>query len=56
MKAEPHMKVEDEEDLLYGESGSALKLNSVCNFLENYTTKTKCESKLQNVCIFRWQK
>lgn len=29
MKAEPHMKIEDEEDLLYGETGSTFKMNSV---------------------------
>lgn len=29
MKPEPNMKIEDEEDLLYGESGSAFKMNSV---------------------------
>lgn len=29
MKPEPHMKVEDEEDLLYGESGNAFKVTSV---------------------------
>lgn len=29
MKPEPNMKIEDEEDLLYGESGSAFKVTSV---------------------------
>lgn len=29
MKPEPHMKIEDEEDLLYGESGNAFKVTSV---------------------------
>lgn len=29
MKPEPHMKTEDEEDLLYGESGSAFKMKNV---------------------------
>lgn len=30
MKPEPsNMKVEDEEDLLYGESGSSFKMNNV---------------------------
>lgn len=29
MKAEPHMKIEDEEDLLYGETGSSFKMNSL---------------------------
>lgn len=28
------MKIEDEEDLLYGESGNALKLNSVSFFYQ----------------------
>lgn len=30
MKPEPNMKIEDEEDLLYGESGNAFKVTSVC--------------------------
>lgn len=29
MKPEPNMKIEDEEDLLYGESGNAFKVTSV---------------------------
>ncbi|XP_022229286.2 cleavage and polyadenylation specificity factor subunit 1 [Drosophila obscura] len=29
MKAEPNMKVEDEEDLLYGDAGNAFKINSM---------------------------
>lgn len=29
MKPEPNMKTEDEEDLLYGESGSAFKMKNV---------------------------
>lgn len=30
MKPEPHnMKIEDEEDLLYGESGSSFKMKNV---------------------------
>jgi len=29
MKPEPNMKIEDEEDLLYGESGNAFKMTSV---------------------------
>lgn len=33
MKAEPSMKVEDEEDLLYGESGNAFKVTSVSHIL-----------------------
>lgn len=33
MKPEPsNMKVEDEEDLLYGESGSSFKMNNVSTF------------------------
>lgn len=32
MKPEPHMKIEDEEDLLYGESGNAFKVTSVSSF------------------------
>lgn len=29
MKPEPNMKIEDEEDLLYGEGGNAFKVTSV---------------------------
>lgn len=29
MKPEPHMKIEDEEDLLYGESGRSFKVNTM---------------------------
>lgn len=32
MKPEPNMKIEDEEDLLYGESGNAFKVTSVSFF------------------------
>lgn len=30
IKPDPDMEIEDEEDLLYGESGKALKMTSVC--------------------------
>ncbi|EDV98226.1 GH22991 [Drosophila grimshawi] len=39
MKAEPHMKVEDEEDLLYGDAGSAFKLNSMADLAKQSKQK-----------------
>lgn len=50
MKAEPHMKIEDEEDLLYGESGSALKLNSVSithRFSKQFSKKKKTSQMIE---------
>lgn len=35
MKQEPNLKIEDEEDLLYGESGSSFKVTSVSNNLNS---------------------
>ncbi|XP_049318035.1 cleavage and polyadenylation specificity factor subunit 1 [Bactrocera dorsalis] len=39
MKAEPHMKIEDEEDLLYGESGNAFKMNSLADLAKQSKQK-----------------
>ncbi|XP_037944960.1 cleavage and polyadenylation specificity factor subunit 1 [Teleopsis dalmanni] len=39
MKAEPHMKIEDEEDLLYGESGNAFKMNSMADLAKQSKQK-----------------
>ncbi|XP_060653356.1 cleavage and polyadenylation specificity factor subunit 1 [Drosophila nasuta] len=39
MKAEPHMKVEDEEDLLYGDAGNAFKLNSMADLAKQSKQK-----------------
>lgn len=40
MKPEPHnMKIEDEEDLLYGESGSSFKMKNVCKSDEIFLVK-----------------
>lgn len=39
MKPEPNMKIEDEEDLLYGESGSAFKMNSMADMALQSKTK-----------------
>lgn len=35
MKAEPSMKIEDEEDMLYGESGNAFKVTSMVELAQN---------------------
>ncbi|XP_023295562.2 cleavage and polyadenylation specificity factor subunit 1 [Lucilia cuprina] len=39
MKAEPNMKIEDEEDLLYGESGNAFKMNSMADLAKQSRQK-----------------
>ncbi|KAI8038594.1 hypothetical protein M5D96_008502 [Drosophila gunungcola] len=39
MKAEPNMKVEDEEDLLYGDAGSAFKMNSMADLAKQSKQK-----------------
>ncbi|ALC41041.1 Cpsf160 [Drosophila busckii] len=39
MKAEPHMKVEDEEELLYGDAGNAFKLNSMADLAKQSKQK-----------------
>uniref|UniRef100_A0A1A9V1N0 Cleavage and polyadenylation specificity factor subunit 1 n=1 Tax=Glossina austeni TaxID=7395 RepID=A0A1A9V1N0_GLOAU len=39
MKAEPHLKIEDEEDLLYGESGNAFKMNSMADLAKQSRQK-----------------
>lgn len=39
MKAEPDMKIEDEEDLLYGESGNAIKMNSMAELVKKSRQK-----------------
>lgn len=39
MKSEPNMKIEDEEDLLYGESGNAFKMNSMADLAKQSRQK-----------------
>ncbi|XP_075169737.1 cleavage and polyadenylation specificity factor subunit 1 [Haematobia irritans] len=39
MKAEPNMKIEDEEDLLYGETGNAFKMNSMADLAKQSRQK-----------------
>ncbi|XP_017069032.1 cleavage and polyadenylation specificity factor subunit 1 [Drosophila eugracilis] len=39
MKAEPNMKVEDEEDLLYGDAGNAFKMNSMADLAKQSKQK-----------------
>lgn len=39
MKAEPHMKIEDEEDLLYGDAGNAFKMNTMADLAKQSKQK-----------------
>ncbi|XP_030379991.1 cleavage and polyadenylation specificity factor subunit 1 isoform X2 [Scaptodrosophila lebanonensis] len=39
MKTEPNMKVEDEEDLLYGDAGNAFKINSMADLAKQSKQK-----------------
>lgn len=49
MKPEPNMKIEDEEDLLYGESGNAFKVTSV-----SFLRALIMHAVLTSILLHRW--